>query len=211
MRLRQNKGGKRRGHRMGFRRPLRSGFEQLEVRHLLAASVLINEIHYDPDIKTEAVSFVELYNDGDQTADLSGCQLADAIVYAIPNGTGLAAQSYLVVSEDPTVTQTKFGVASLGPFQAKLNNDGETVVPRDASGVTRDEVDYQLGFPWPTVGDAPGYSIELIHPSLENDIGGNWRSGGPTPGAINSVWAEQSPPQVRKVIHSPQFPSGWMM
>ena len=87
-----------------------------------------------------------------------------------------------------------------------LNNDGETAMLRDASGVTRDEVDYQLGFPWPTVGDAPGYSIELIHPSLENDLGGSWRSGGPTPAAINSVWANQAPPQVRQVNHSPKVP-----
>ncbi|HWH72502.1 MAG TPA: hypothetical protein VNT26_24280, partial [Candidatus Sulfotelmatobacter sp.] len=50
-------------------------------------------------------------------------------------------------------------------------------------GAKEDEVDYQAGFPWPTVGDAPGYSIELIHPGLDNDLGGSWRAsagvGGP--------------------------------
>ena len=40
----------------------------------------------------------------------------------------------------------------------------------------QDEVDYQRGFPWPTVGDAPGYSMELVHPALDNDLGGSWRS-----------------------------------
>src|SRR5687767_15028559 len=38
-----------------------------------------------------------------------------------------------------------------------------------------DQVDYQLGFPWPTVGDLPGYSIELVNPAFDNDLGGNWR------------------------------------
>ena len=46
----------------------------------------------------------------------------------------------------------------------------------DAAGEVIDEVDYQLGFPWPTVGAEPGYSIELIHPSLDNDLGGSWRT-----------------------------------
>ena len=46
----------------------------------------------------------------------------------------------------------------------------------DADGKRVDEVDYQLGFPWPTVGGAPGYSIELIHPDLDNSLGGNWRA-----------------------------------
>ncbi|MBC8002104.1 MAG: hypothetical protein H7X97_05910, partial [Opitutaceae bacterium] len=43
-------------------------------------------------------------------------------------------------------------------------------------GTVQDEVNYQLGFPWPTVGDAPGYSIELIHSGLDNDLGGSWRA-----------------------------------
>ena len=44
-----------------------------------------------------------------------------------------------------------------------------------ATGGVEDEVDYQLGFPWPTVGDPPGYSIELVNPSFDNNLGGNWR------------------------------------
>ena len=35
-------------------------------------SVIINEIHYDPDIRTELVEFIELYNSGTSVVDLSG-------------------------------------------------------------------------------------------------------------------------------------------
>ena len=182
------------------------GFETLETRHLLAVSVLINEIHFDPDIKNEHVSFVELHDAGDQPADLSGWQLTGAVVYAFASGTNLASQSYLVVAEDPVAIQTKFGAPAVGPFQGKLNNEGETVTLRDRGGVVRDEVDYRLGYPWPTVGDPPGLSIELVRPSLENDLGGSWRSGGPTPAAVNSVWAENTAPQTRRVRHEPLNP-----
>ena len=178
---------------------------------MLAANVVINEIHYDPDVKTELVEFIELHNAGDETADLSGWHIADGVEFEFPAGSMIPAGGYRIIAQDPAAFNVKFGRNAFGPYLGKLSADGEQIELRDAANVRQDVVDYQLGFPWPTVGDAPGYSIELIHPSLENDIGGNWRSGGPTPGAINSVWAEQSPPQVRKVIHSPQFPSGWMM
>ena len=60
--------------------------------------------------------------------------------------------------------------------------DGKALQPRrqivlqDSNARTVDEVEYQLGFPWPTVGEAPGYSIELINPSLDNSLGGSWRA-----------------------------------
>src|SRR2546423_6356851 len=46
--------------------------ELLEDRLLLSCSVVINEIHYNPDIKTEPVEFAELKNTGDAPAELSG-------------------------------------------------------------------------------------------------------------------------------------------
>ena len=42
----------------------------------------------------------------------------------------------------------------------------------------RDRVDYDSGFPWPSAASGAGSSMELIHPSLQNDLGGSWRSAG---------------------------------
>ena len=44
-------------------------------------------------------------------------------------------------------------VSSSGRTRAGWSNDGERVVLCDAAGAVVDEVEYQLGFPWPTVGD----------------------------------------------------------
>lgn len=139
-------------------------------------SVVINEIHYDHDVKTEPVEFVELYNAGADPADLSLWYFSSGIDYTFPPGTVLAAGGYLVVSQSPAALQTKYGAASLGPYVGNLASDGETIRLRNAAGVVQDEVDYKLGFPWPTVGEAPGYSIELVHPALDNNLGGSWRS-----------------------------------
>jgi len=75
-------------------------------------------------------------------------------------------------------------------------------------------VDYQLGFPWPTVGDAvpesepgSGHSIQLINPFLDNDLAGSWRSASPTPAARNdAVQTNNTPPHIRQVKHSPRRP-----
>lgn len=82
----------------------------------LPAQVVINEIHYAPDVKTELVEFLELYNAGNSAVNLSGWQFTDGIAFTFPNGTTLAAGGYLVVAQNPTALQTKFGVASFGPW-----------------------------------------------------------------------------------------------
>ena len=142
-----------------------------------ANRVLINEIHYNPDVKTERVEFVELYNAGTNTVDLGGWYFSDGIQFTFPAGTPLAPGAYKVVAENPVALATKFGYAgALGPYAGGLSKYGEKIALRDSAGEVENEVDYQLGFPWPTVGDAPGYSIELIDPALDNDLGGSWRA-----------------------------------
>lgn len=137
--------------------------------------VFINEIHYDPDIKTEQVEFIELYNTTAAAIDISGWAFTSGVDYTFPAGSSIDANGYVVVAQDLADFQAKFGFVPTGPWVGRLENYGEEITLRDALGDVVDRVDYQLGFPWPTVGGAPGYSIELVNPSLDNDLGGNWR------------------------------------
>jgi hypothetical protein len=124
------------------------------------AQVVINEIHSDPDLKTEWVEYVELYNAGDQEADLSGWQFNSGISYTFDQGTVLAPGDYLIVAQSPEQVLTKWRSGRfplpadrvLGPFGGKLSNEEDELVLRDAQGEVVDQVTYQLGFPWPTVG-----------------------------------------------------------
>jgi hypothetical protein len=186
-------------------------------------SVVINEIHYNPDVKTELVEFVELYNAGTTDVYLAGWYFSNGISYTFPAGSRLPRNGYLVVVQDRTgavntvTVANKYSISSsliYGPFEGKLNNEGEEIRLCTADGQEVDRVDYQLGFPWPTVGDSVpqgtagnGHSIQLLNPSLDNDLGGSWRSAYPTPGARNTaVYAANIPPQIRQVNHSPQQP-----
>lgn len=151
-----------------------------------AEPVVINEIHYDEDDKTVRAEFVELHNAGTSAVDLSGYRFTDGIDFVIPDGTVLDAGGYLVVAEDPATVAAHFGFPNaLGPFAngTSLRNSGEKLALSDALGNPVDEVNYRLGFPWPTVGDdlripPTSPSIELINPLSDNGKGGNWRASG---------------------------------
>ena len=142
--------------------PLRLGYGQTPAP--LKHDVIINEIHYHPDVKTELVEFIELYNKSSAAVDLSGWRLTKAVEYTFPAGTSIPANGYVVVTENPAAFQAKFKTSALGPWTGVLSNDGETIRLLDAAKRVVNEVAYQEGFPWPTVGDAPGYSLELINP-----------------------------------------------
>lgn len=187
------------------------------------AGVVINELHVDPDVKTEQVEFVELYNSESTAVNLSGWRLDGGVFYTFPPGTSLAANNYLIVAQDPEAVKAKWVLLRLstaagrvlGPFGGKLDNEGDSVILRNAAGETIDEVTYQLGFPWPTVGDpmsgttaGTGGSMQLLNPSIDNDLGGSWRSAVPTPAVANSsVLTDLIPPQVRQIHHSPRQPA----
>ncbi|MCJ7778459.1 MAG: lamin tail domain-containing protein, partial [Sedimentisphaerales bacterium] len=186
-------------------------------------SVVINEIHYNPDVKTELVEFVELYNAGTMDVDISSWYFSDGISYTFPAGSRLPRNGYLVVVQDQTgavnvvTVSSKYGISSalvFGPFEGRLDNEGEEIRLCDAGGQEVDRVEYKLGFPWPTVGDSVpsdtvgnGYSIQLMNPLFDNDLGGSWRSAYPTPAAKNmTVHVDNIPPQIRQVKHSPKQP-----
>ncbi|SVA33147.1 uncharacterized protein METZ01_LOCUS86001, partial [marine metagenome] len=142
---------------------------------LAKGAVAINEIHHDPDVKTELVEFIELHNTAAEPVDLSGWVIGDAVVFTFPDGSKIGGGGFVVVTHNPAQFKAKFGGSPLGPWLGKLDNGGERIELRDATGQLVDRVRYRLGFPWPIVGDPPGYSIELIHPDLDNNDGHNWR------------------------------------
>src|SRR4030043_609892 len=125
------------------------------------SSVVINEIHYDPDVKTELVEFIELYNTTAADIDLSGWYFTDAIIYMFPAGSILPAGGYIIVVQDPILISVKWSSGRyifppslvFGPYEDKLGNSADRIILYNAEGEEIDKVDYQLGFPWPTVGD----------------------------------------------------------
>ena len=65
------------------------------------SAIVINELHTNPDVKTELVEFIELYNAGTTDVDLSGWQFTEGVLYTFPAGTKLQVGGYLIVAESP--------------------------------------------------------------------------------------------------------------
>jgi len=171
----------------------------------VADGVIINEIHYDSYIKTQPSEFIELYNNSDSEIELTGWQINGAIEYTFPY-TILAPRQYLVIAQDPNVAASLWNIPVLGPYSGRLSIEGETIILRNLSAESVDEVTYQLGFPWPTVGDWPGNSVGLLDPNLDNSFGGNWRGSAPSPARRNVQFTTNVPPTVEQVSHLPKQP-----
>jgi len=185
------------------------------------AAVVINELNFDHDVKTDPLEFVELHNRTTEDVNISNWYFRSGITYQFPANTTLPAGGYIAVAQNPDRIRAKYGAYSwlvYGPWAGKLSNSGERVELCDADGNQIDQVDYQLGFPWPTVGDSvpdaeppngSGHSIQLVNPYIDNDLGGSWRSGFPTPTGSNFiVYLDNPPPHMRQVNHSPKEPVG---
>ncbi len=135
--------------------------------------VVINEIFYHPPLDRRG-EFLELYNRGKESLDLSGFRFDKGIDFTIPQGTRIAADGYLVVAEDPALLQANHGEASLGPYAGQLSNRGENVRLVDTRGNLVSEVRYADGGRWSAWADAGGSSLELIDPDQNLSVPAAW-------------------------------------
>lgn len=169
--------------------------------------VVINEIHYNPALKTEGVEFIELYNRSAYEVDLSYWTLGEGVGFFFEPGNKLPPNGFLIIAQNPAAVTARYGVPVVGAYTGRLNAEGDEIVLRDNNAEEVDRVVYGLGFPWPIVGDEPSRSIELINPDLDNNRGSAWRAGEPTPLRVNSTLTANPPPAIETVSHAPGAPT----
>ncbi len=135
-------------------------------------ALVISEIMYNPPAAwgTNSQEFVELWNSGLITEDLTGHKLSGEISYTFPSNTKLAPGQFLVVAKDPVAAQSFYGITCLGPYTNKLSNSGGTLRLLNELGGRLLEIEYDNKAPWPVAADATGHSLVLSRPSYgEND------------------------------------------
>lgn len=153
--------------------------------------IVINELMYHPPDSEEVGEYVELYNAGYGSVDLSGWRFADGITFTLPQGTVLDEGEYLVVCADQVFVRAAYGIANVtGNFSGTLDNAGERLRLVNSVGMIMDEVRYGDGNPWPAWADGSGYSLELRNPALDNETASSWWASFVllgTPGKENSA------------------------
>lgn len=172
--------------------------------------IAINEIHYHPNTSLQAEEFIELYGGGEEIVDLSDWRFTNGIKYKFPPGTMMKPGDFLVIARDPEALKAATGFAkALGPFSGKMDNAGEKLTLADNAGNIIDELIYGDEGKWPEEADGSGPSLELVSPLLPNEYGVCWKPSSKafgTPGAQNSVFAEDPPPIITKTRHDPPVP-----
>ena len=144
--------------------------------------------------------WVELHNPTNESIAIGFWEFKDGNdvhVYIIPENQVLESGAYLVLCKDSLAFNDNFPNVSnfIGEFDFGLNGGGELVRLFDAEGLPVDEVIYNDSLPWPMEPDGNGPTLELIHPSLNNDLGSNWAASdnnGGTPGVVNSVYTAET-------------------
>ena len=64
------------------------------------SDIVINEIMYHPISEDSNDEFIELYNRGESSMDLSGWRLNGEVSYTVPAGMVLAPGGYLVIAKN---------------------------------------------------------------------------------------------------------------
>ncbi len=159
------------------------------------SGLVINEIHYHP-ADTCGTEFIELKNAGADTLDLTDVQFTTGLRYSFPYGTVLAPDSFLVLANHLDSFLLAYGFLPAGQYRGKLDNGGEELILVDPLGGVIDSLRYNDVFPWDSLADGHGPSLELLNSDFDNALAPHWRASVPhcgSPGATNTRFCASLP------------------
>ena len=150
----------------------------------LHREIVINEImyHHQSSPATNGVppqasdeQWIELYNKGSNTVDLTGWHLEGGIRYDFLPGKMLGSGSYLVVAGNAAALRALYpSIDIVGDFSGKLSHNGDTVVLDDDVDNPVNSIRYYNGGRWPGLADGGGSSLELRDPNADNSRPEAW-------------------------------------
>jgi hypothetical protein len=200
----------------------------IEIPETEARAVVINEIMYDPLAGQN--EWIELYHRGSTPIDIARWKISDqptasgSTTITISNSPAVMQPGdFVVVAADSTIL-SRFRYLGLSVSGVRLfilnrssglglNNDGDDVILRDATGRTIDSVSFSPDWHHPDLTDAKGRSLERVNPEIGSNDRRNWSSSpdptGGTPGKTNGIYATSTPPAASVSINpNPFSPDG---
>ncbi len=158
-------------------------------------NIRINEIHYNASdevingsvISGKEFDFIELKNRGTTPVDMTDVIFDRGVTVFFPDGYLIPAGGFVVLAEDATNFEAKYGFAPDFVWEGKLDNEGETLRYVNPVKETIDRVRYSNAFPWDQVPFQGVQSLAVIDCTVSNNSPINWlRQSVPfTPGAEN--------------------------
>ncbi len=161
---------------------------------ILVNDIVINEIMHNPISGDNDDEYVELYNKGAATVDLSFWRFNSGITFVFPTNTVLGSSNYLVVARNSARLMSNYANLNstnlIGNYSGSLANSGERLalgrpdvsystnilgeVSTNIVYVVVDEVTYDSGGHWGQWHKGSGSSLELIDPNSDHRLAYNW-------------------------------------
>ena len=161
----------------------------------VAENLRISEVMYHPDGDPNS-EFLELYNSGSETLDLSLVRFEKGIDFTFgltPTTTTIGPNGYLVLAKNPAAFSARYpAVPVAGQYGGALDSNGERIRLVDALGWPI--ADFAYSNNWFDITDGEGFSLTLRNPRWDNSRSRRraWcRCGGWTRRAGTAVWDSQ--------------------
>ena len=171
--------------------------------------VILSEVMYNPTVPDgdpNDFEFIEIYNGSPDPIDLTDWRTRKGVDFDFSAGTILPSGEILVVvsfDEDDSTKMTAFrdhygldgSVTIVGPYDGKLNDDGEKVQlqrpddspqeePEFIPRLLEDEVIYGDLSPWPEGPDGGGPSLHRVAADAWGNDPASWTAATATPGSV---------------------------
>jgi hypothetical protein len=166
---------------------------------ILIGDIVINELMYDPISGNDDDQYIELYNKGTNTINLSDWQFTAGVTFTFPPNAVIGSNGYVVIGKNIAnlfAHYTNLSSANTyGNYSGKLSHKGERVAlaqPESYFGtniiyVEEDEVTYGTGGRWGEWSAGGGSSLELIDPHANHRLAPNWADSDETQ---KSIWVD---------------------
>ena len=151
--------------------------------------VIINEINFNSHSNSETGDWIELYNSGTTSIDISEWVLRDKSnnIFIIPQGTTIDPDSYLVFVNDFEKFEIVYPLIPYIPMDLSLSSNGDAVQLYDQYEFLVDSMQYSIFNIISLGANGTGKTLSLISPELQNENFNNWALSklGGTPGESN--------------------------
>ncbi|HUD82983.1 MAG TPA: lamin tail domain-containing protein, partial [Candidatus Saccharimonadales bacterium] len=153
---------------------------------IVIGDVVINELMYDPISGNNDDQYIELYNKGTNTINLSGWEFTSGVTFTFPTNAVIRPNGYVVIGKDTNELFSNYpnlnAANTYGNYSSHLSHDGALVVlaqPETYYGtntiyVEEDQVTYGTGGRWGEWSSGGGSSLELIDPHSNHRLAANW-------------------------------------
>ncbi len=154
-----------------------STFMFFGISSIARASVYINEIAWMGTSVSSTNEWIELFNDGQDSVDLSGWKIISVDGGLTINLSGnINSGGYYLIERTDDDTVLNIVADLVAPFGSGFSNSGEDLILKDSIGNTIDTLSFSSG--WPAGDNTTKETMQKSN--------GSWISAQPTPKAINS-------------------------